>query len=153
MYHSGTEFGAADAGEAASGSEARGEWSVRFCARLSGSFSSRRVAEAEGAALVGAREARDGVDAERVERVGGDDVLGARAGLIHAALALRLQQHLNVERADRRVLRDRFVARVLELEERVLRTRTERGFSCRSRMEMSRKYEGSQMRGSKISTY
>ena len=81
------------------------------------------------------------MDAERVERVGGDDILGARAGRIHAALALRLQQHLNVERYDSRVPRDRLVARVLELEERVLRRRT--GTSCMQlylRVEVSRNF-------------
>ena len=81
--------------------------------------SERSSAERETLFEVGRREARHEVRADRVHRVAPEHKLSADAGAEHFRLALRLQEQLQVERADRGVAREPLVVRVLELEERV----------------------------------
>ena len=87
--------------------------------RRSERSSALSFAERETLFEVGRREACHEVRADRVHRVAPEHKLGADAGAEHFRLALRLQEQLQVKRADRGVAREPLVVRVLELEESV----------------------------------
>ena len=79
------------------------------------------------------RKAVDAVNAHYLHRVRTHDAFGVRAGRADALLSLRLQQRLNIERADRLVRRSRCVVRELESEELFCNTYTAAGTHAKYR--------------------